>query len=67
MFTCASPPRKCPTSASEKSKIRCEMPPKLSRLPASTKSGIASSGKLSMPGAIRCTTTDSGICEPNAR
>ena len=67
MLTCASPPRRWPTTASAKSKIRCEIPPALSRLPASTKSGIASSGKLSMPGAIRCTTTENGAGEPNAR
>ena len=49
-LTCASPPRMWPTSAVANSKMRAAMPPELRMLPASTKSGIASSGKLSMPG-----------------
>jgi hypothetical protein len=43
------------------------MPPEFRRFPASTKSGIASSGKLSMPVDIRCTTIDGGIWVPAKR
>jgi hypothetical protein len=59
-FTCASPPRMCPTSAVAKVKMRAAMPPWFRRLPARTKSGMARSGKLSMPGAILCTTMPIG-------
>ena len=50
----------CPTSAVANSKMRAAMPPEFRMLPASTKSGMASSGKLSIPGAIRCTTIPGG-------
>ena len=65
-LTCARPPRMWPTSAIANSKIREAMPPEFSRLPASTNSGMASSGKLSMPDVMRCTTSDIGTGEKNS-
>ena len=49
-----------PTSAWRNSKMRSAMPDVLSRCPARMNSGMASSGKLSSPGAMRCTTIVSG-------
>ena len=65
MLTCARPPRRWPTSATANSKIRAAMPPMFIRLPASTNSGIASNGKLSMPEDMRCTTSEIGTGELN--
>jgi len=41
--------------------MRLVMPALFIRLPARMKNGTASSGKLSMPLIIRCTTTIGGV------
>ena len=49
MFTCASPPLRCPIIAWLNSTIRMVMPPRFINSPASMKNGIAISGNESMP------------------
>ena len=49
MFTCASPPLRCPISAWLNSTSRVVMPPRFINSPASTKNGSAIRGKLSIP------------------
>jgi len=59
-FTYANPPRICPRPVMQNLKIASAPPPLFSRIPASTKKGIASKGKLSNPPHIRCGTTTIG-------
>ena len=47
MLACARPPRRCPTSARERPTRRSVIPATFMSSPARTKSGTASSGKLS--------------------
>ena len=59
-FTCASPPRRCPTSAMASFTRRSEMPPSVMTLPARKKKGSASRVNALMPVNICWTATTSG-------
>ena len=59
-LTCASPPRRWPTSAIASLTRRSAMPPSVITLPARKKKGRASSVKALMPVNICCTATISG-------
>jgi len=60
-LTCARLPLTWPKSESAKAKMRAARPARFIKEPARTKSGIARSGKLSRPEAMRWTTMVSGI------
>ena len=48
-FTCARPPRICPTKDCAKRTMTAVMPPAFMSSPARMKNGTANRGKLSMP------------------
>ena len=62
--TIPRPPGQWPTTDSEKSVIRREIPPTAIRFPASMKSGIAMNAKLLTPPYICCTMTCKGSWVP---
>src|ERR1044072_9309937 len=61
IVTCARPPRIQPNMSRAKLKMRSVMPLMLSRFPASTKNGTASSAKLSTLSIIMRGTTSNGV------
>ncbi len=66
MFTSARPPRMKPTNTRARLMRRIAMPPSAMIAPASTKNGIASSAKSSVPSEIFSITASSGMSTQNA-
>ena len=61
MLTSASPPRMKPTNTLARLMRRVAMPPSAMMPPASTKNGMASSAKSSVPSEILSITASSGM------
>ena len=66
MFTSARPPRMKPTNTLARLTSRVAMPPSAMMPPASTKNGMASSAKSSVPSEILSITASSGMSTHNA-
>jgi hypothetical protein len=66
MLTSAKPPRMKPTNTLASSTRRAAMPPSAMMPPASTKNGIASSAKSSVPSEILIITASSGMSTHSA-
>jgi hypothetical protein len=60
MFTCPSPPRRCPTIAAASATNLSAMPPRIIRSPAKMKNGIASMENTFMPEESCWNTTTGG-------
>ncbi len=66
MFTSARPPRMKPTNTLARLIRRTAMPPSAMIPPASTKNGMASSAKSSVPSEIFSITASSGMSDHRA-